>query len=159
MILPSLEKLFHRKIMLYNDLLHCLKKERESLVHIDLDNLWAVSKEKELICSSLESVRQEILSVVTDPNMVPRIFHLKQIVELIPSEHRTTFQRLNRTIINLKCEIDLLRKENMSLIDDSLHFLDEMVSILTGKMNPKSMYNEKCHLSRSTASLLLSREA
>ena len=51
-MMQSLEKLFYKKIMLYNDLLCYLRKERESLINIDLDKLWSISKEKEKICSN-----------------------------------------------------------------------------------------------------------
>jgi hypothetical protein len=46
---PVLEELLSGKILLYNDLLRCFMKERESLINIDLDKLWSISKEKEEI--------------------------------------------------------------------------------------------------------------
>lgn len=158
-MMQSLEKLFYRKIMLYNDLLHYFKKERESLMNIDLDELWRISKEKEDICSEIESTRQEILSTIADPKMDPESFHLKQILDVIPRENRVKFQELYRTLINLKSEVDVLRKENMAFIDDSLRFLDEMISIITSEGQSKTMYNDRCHLSKSGAPILLSREA
>jgi len=140
----SLVSLFHKKIILTNDLLHCLKKERESLINIDLDSLWSISKEKEEICSKIESIREEIVSAL-DPRIDQRFLTSHQILELLPEEH--------------KAEIEVIRKENMIFIDDSLQFLDEMMSILTGKTTSKILYNDKCHLSRSGANVLLSREA
>ena len=53
--IQSLENLIYEKIILYNDLLHCLKKERETLIKIDLDDLWQISKEKEDLCSRIPS--------------------------------------------------------------------------------------------------------
>jgi len=47
----SIEKLFYKKIMLYNDLLHCFEEERKSLISIDLSKLWKLSKEKDEICA------------------------------------------------------------------------------------------------------------
>ena len=158
-IIQSLEKLFYKKIMLYNDLLHYFKKERESLINIDLDKLWGISKGKEEICSKIESMRQEIMVTIADPQIDKESFDLKQILDLIPRENRAKFQELYRTLINLKREVDVLRKENMTFIDDSLQFLDEMISIITGETESKTMYNDKCHLSQSGAPILLSREA
>jgi hypothetical protein len=158
-MMQSLEKLFYRKIMLYNDLLHYFKKERESLMNIDLDELWRISKEKEDICSEIKSTRQEILSTITDPKIDKTSFRLRQMLDLIPKENRAKFQELYRTLINLKSEVDVLRKENMAFIDDSLQFLDEMISIITSERESETMYNDKCHLSKSGAPMLLSREA
>ena len=158
-MMQSLEKLFYRKIMLYNDLLHYFKKERESLMNIDLDELWRISKEKEDICSEIRSTRQEILSTITDPKIDKTSFQLRQMLDLIPKENRAKFQELYRTLINLKSEVDVLRKENMAFIDDSLQFLDEMISIITSERESETMYNDKCHLSKPGAPILLSKEA
>jgi len=157
-IIQLLEGLFYKKIMLYNDLLHCFKKERESLINIDVDNLWRISREKEQICSKIKSVRQEIISAI-NPGIDQKSFIPKQILELIPGKNRTKFQELYLTLTRLKGEIEALRKENMIFIDDSLQFLDEMISIITGETKSKIMYNDKCHLSRSDTNILLSREA
>jgi flagellar biosynthesis/type III secretory pathway chaperone len=153
----SLVSLFHKKIILSNDLLHCLKKERESLINIDLDSLWSISKEKEDICSKIESIREEIVSAL-DPRIDQRFLTSHQILELLPEEHKASFRKLFQTLHKLKGEIEVIRKENMIFIDDSLQFLDEMMSILT-KTTSKILYNDKCHLSRSGANVLLSREA
>lgn len=153
-----LEDLFHKKIILSNDLLHCLKKERESLINIDLDSLWSISKEKEDICSKIESIREEIASAL-DPKVDQGFLASHQILGLLPEEHKATFRKLFHTLLKLEGEIEVIRKENMIFIDDSLQFLDEMMSILTGKTKSKILYNDKCHWSRSGANVLLSREA
>jgi hypothetical protein len=157
-IIQLLERLFYNKIMLYNDLLHCFKKERESLLNIDVDNLWNISKEKEVICSKIKSIRQEIISAI-NLNIDQKSFIPNQILELIPGENRAKFQKLYLTLTRLKGEIEALRKENMIFIDDSLHFLDETISIITGETKSKIVYNDKCQLSRSDTNILLSREA
>ena len=153
-----LEGLFHKKIILSNDLLHCLKKESESLINIDLDSLWTISKEKEDICSKIESIREQIVSALNQ-TIDQRFLTSHQILELLPEEHKATFRKLFQTLLKLKGEIEVIRKENMIFIDDSLQFLDEMMSILTGKTKTKILYNDKCHWSRSGTNVLLSREA
>ena len=45
-----IEKLFYKKIMLYNDLLYCFEEERKSLISIDINKLWKLSKEKDELC-------------------------------------------------------------------------------------------------------------
>ena len=155
--IQSLERLFYEKIMLYNDLLHSLKRERESLIDIDLEKLWQVSRDKDEICRRLKSLRQEIISIIcteTDQDHVT----LGRIPGLIPREKRAQFEELTRTLIGLKREVEVLRKENMSYIDDSLRFLDEMLSIIAGE-SKSNIYNEKCHLRKPGANIFLCREA
>jgi len=153
-----LKDLFHKKIILSNDLLHCLNRERESLINMDLDSLWSISKEKEDICSKIESIREEIFSAL-NPGIDQRFLTSHHILELLPEEHKATFRKLFQTLVKLKGEIEVIRKENMIFIDDSLQFLDEMISILTGKTTSKMVYNDRCHWRRSGANVLLSREA
>jgi FlgN protein len=152
-----LEKLIYEKIILYNDLLHCLKRERETLIKIDLDDLWQISKEKEEICSRISTLRREIMSII-DPEMDPKDYRPSGILALIPKENRAKFHQSYVRLINLKSEIEALRKENMILIDDSLQFLDEMVSVITGDNHDRMIYKSDGHIRKSANQMLLSRE-
>ena len=152
-----LEDLFQRKIILYDDLLRCLEKERESLVTINMDALWAISKEKEELCSKIESIRQEIVSVV-DIDGQDSSLPLNRILGLVPEEKAGSFQGFFLTLVKLKNEIELSRKANMVFINDSLRFLDEMISIITGGNKSKMVYDERSHLGKSGINCFLSRE-
>ena len=152
-----IERLLFKKIILYKDLLNSLHGEKKSLMDIDLDRLWEISKEKEEICSKIMSVRQDISSIVR-PEGHQESFGLKQIVEIVPREDRLRFHELYRTILQLKGEVEVLREENMAFIDDSLQFLDEMISLLRGEANSNINYNNKCQLNKSNANVILSRE-
>jgi flagellar biosynthesis/type III secretory pathway chaperone len=153
-----LEKLFYEKIILYNDLLHCLKKERATLIKIDLDDLWQISQEKEVICARLSTLRREIISTI-DPEMDPKDYRPGLILSLIPKASKAKFQQSYVRLIDLKMEIEALRKENMILIDDSLQFLDEMVSVITGDNPIRVIYKSDGHIRKSGNQMLLSREA
>lgn len=152
-----IEKLFYKKIMLYNDLLHCFKAERESLIRIDLDKLWKISKDKEAICTNIHNARQKIISALDLREDKPS-FNLNRTMDLIPKEFKAEFQKLYLRLIKLKSEIEVLRKQNMVFIDDSLEFLDEMIAILTGNNRSEIVYNQRCHYKKSSSYSLLSRE-
>ncbi len=153
----SIEELIYNKILLYDDLLHCFMEERDSLININLDKLWRISKEKTEICSKIENIRLEIISTVSkDANR--KEFDLNSIPDLAPLERKPKFHKLFIRLIRLKTEIDALRKENMSFMDESLRFLDEMVSIITGEATARIVYNNKRYLSKPGTNILLSRE-
>ena len=152
-----IEKLFYEKIMLYNDLLHCFKTESELLIRIDLDKLWKTSKEKETICTRIAAARKEIVSAA-NPEKDQESFDLNRIMDLIPRGYKAEFQKLYLRLIKLKSEMDMLRKQNMIFIDDSLEFLDQMIAIITGNDRTQSVYNDKCHFSKSGSYVFLSRE-
>jgi len=156
-VIGLVETLLFKKIMLYNDLLHYFKEERESLINIDLDKLWKISKEKEKACSEIISTRQEIMSVVGSKEDI-KPFNLNRIMECIPVKFKTEFQNLYLRILKLKGEIEVLRIQNMTVIDDSLNFMDEIISIITGETESRIIYNDKCRFSRSGPNLFLNRE-
>ena len=103
-VMHSLERLLGKKILLYYDLLHCFKQERESLITIDLDKLWAISKEKEGICAKIKSVRKEIIAAV-NPGIEEKFFTLNRILDIIPGKERNRLQKLQLALITLKGEI------------------------------------------------------
>lgn len=156
-IVRLIDKLFYNKIMLYNDLLHCLKYERESLINIDLDKLWSISREKENVCANINATRQEIISAVV-PQEDQKSFNLNRIMDLIPRECRAEFQKIYLRLIKLKSEVEVLRKENMAIVDDSMQFLDEMIAIINVNDGSRIVYNNKCNMTESGTNILLSRE-
>jgi hypothetical protein len=58
----------------------------------------------------------------------------------------------------LKKEVELMRQENRAFIDDSLDFLDEMISILSGEGGAQMLYNDRSRLRRPESLVTLSRE-
>jgi iron-sulfur cluster repair protein YtfE (RIC family) len=152
-----IEKSFYKKIMLYNDLLNYFHEERVSLISVDLDKLWRISKEKEEICTKIESARIKILSAVNH-NKDQKSFSLKTIMEWIPLEYKEKFQKLYLRLIKLKSEIEVVRKENMTFIDDSLKFLDEMISVIANESQLNFAYNGKCSFDASSSYFFVNRE-
>lgn len=153
----SIEKLFYRKIMLYNDLLHCLEEERKSLIEINIDKLWGLSKKKDEICEEIKSIKQKVFAAANQGDDQGSI-NLNRIMEIIPVKNRDRFKKLYLRILKLKGEIEVLRKQNIIYIDDSLEFLDEMISIITGEAESKFVYNDRCHFNKSGSHFFLNRE-
>ncbi|MBW2492022.1 MAG: flagellar export chaperone FlgN [Deltaproteobacteria bacterium] len=151
------EKLFYKKIMLYNDLLYCFEAERKSLITIDLNELWGLSKKKDEICAQIKSIRRQICLAVNLEND-PDAFNLNLVMDLIPRKYTDHFKKLYLRILKLKGEIEILRKQNILYIDDSLEFLDEMISIITGETDSRYVYNDRCHFNKSGPRSFLTRE-
>ena len=152
-----LKDLLGQQIILYSDLVSCFQKERELLMNIDLDQLWAVSKEKEETCSKVKSIQEKITSsVILWLDRKP--FHLNDVMDFIPVKMRPEFHKLYITLARLKKEVETLRQENIIFINDSLQFLDGLISIITGKDNNKVIYNNQCLPRESGIAMLLSKE-
>jgi hypothetical protein len=115
------------------------------------------SLKKEEICSKVSAVRQEIISTL-DLDMDLKDYRPSRILDSIPRASRARFQQSYVRLINLKTEIEAIRKENMILINDSLQFLDEMVSVITGNDQNRMTYRDDGHIRKSAHQMLLSRE-
>jgi hypothetical protein len=79
-------------------------------------------------------------------------------MEFIPEKSKTEFQNLYLRILKIKGEIEVLRIQNMTFIDDSLNFMDEIISIITGEAESGIIYNDKCRFRKSGPNLFLNRE-
>jgi flagellar biosynthesis/type III secretory pathway chaperone len=157
LVMNMIEKLFYKKIMLYNDLLHCFEAERKALIEININRLWELSKEKDEICEQITSIRKEMMAAV-HPADDQEPFRLNRIMDAIPKKQKDKFEKLYLRILKLKGEIEILRKQNLLYIDDSLTFMDEIISILTGKTESDFVYNDRCHFKSSGPYLFLNRE-
>ncbi len=157
LVMDMIETFFHKKIMLYNDLLHCFEAERKALIDIDINKLWELSKEKDELCEKIQSVRMAMMEAV-QPLDDQKSFHLNRIMDAIPENQKDKFEKLYLRIIKLKGEIEVLRKKNILYIDDSLKFMDEMISILTGETESDFVYNDRCHFRSSGPHLFLNGE-
>ena len=155
--IQSLERLFCDKIIIYNDLLDCFYKERDFLINLNLDELWQLSREKETLCEKIASIRREIIACMK-PGLTLGPFNLNEIMAFVPGEFKPRLQKLYLRLIKIKNEIDALRKENMVFINDSLQFLDEMITAITGGFGARVQYNERCRINKSVSQVLLSRE-
>jgi hypothetical protein len=119
--------------------------------------LWRLSKEKDEICGQIKSIRREIFWAVNLEND-PDAFNLNLVMDLIPRKYTDNFKKLYLRILKLKGEIEILRKQNILYIDDSLEFLDEMISIITGETDSRYVYNDRCHFNKSGPRSFLTRE-
>lgn len=152
-----LENLLQENILLLNDLLNVLQDEREALRRVDLDRLWRVSRIKEEACTRLKTSREKIATALgLDQNTTP--LPLGQMLEQVPGPSRPQFHKLYLRILRLRDEIEILRRENLSYIDDTLRFLNEMISVFTGNTKAEVMYNSSCHLRSARPHQLLNRE-
>ena len=161
--IKTLEDLFYEKILLYQDLVECLKKERDVLVNTDMDALWEIADEKQSVVSRIEAVRNQILSALSEAAIDHRMdavsFDLARVYSLISRMHGERIKKPYLSLVNLKGEIQKRCQENRLFIEECLNFLDELIGIIadTGKQN--AVYdNGRSSRNKGQANLLLHRE-
>lgn len=161
--IETLENLFHEKILLYQDLVECLKRERDCLTKTDIDGLWEIADQKQSAVSRIESVRGKILSVLSEAAIDHRMdavsFDLACVYSLVSGMHAERIKTAYLSLVALKGEIRQRSQENKVFIKESLDFLDELIGIIAGTDKQNAVYdNGRVSRKKDQANLLLHRE-
>lgn len=103
-----------RKIVLLQDLVNCLDRERDSLLDLNVTRLWAVMEEKHSILQAIEELPDEATSV--------------------PSSQKGEMDRL-------KAEIRNRVMENRDFAQSSLALFDELITRIVGAAREEQTYS------------------
>ena len=134
------------RIALLNDLLECLKREREILTDLDVQDLWTVVEEKQGILQALEAL----------PSRGPGMRSHGESGEAEPNVVEDPAS--TRTIDRLKGEIRERARENAEFIQDSLQFVDELVGLIAGVPMDNGVYGPNGGEHRAQRCRLFGRE-
>jgi len=161
--IKMLENFFYDKILLYQELVEYLKKERDYLTKTDMDVLWEISAKKQDIVFRIETIREKILAALSELSvehgMDVSSFSLAKVVSLIPSAQRVGLRKIYLTLVGLKTETRQLSRENKVFVEQSLDFLDELITVIAGSSGKKCLYDGGGSLnSKGHSNLLLYRE-
>ncbi|MBW2610115.1 MAG: flagellar export chaperone FlgN [Deltaproteobacteria bacterium] len=126
----EIEEIYHRKVSLFRELLDCVVLERDNLINLDIKNLWDVMEEKQKILESIENARDQIKDITGEGSPYHNI----------PIEDRTVIKELSRTLADLNEEIKIRVRENVSFIEDTLSFFNEIISSFTMAGRPGDSY-------------------
>ncbi len=118
------------KIALLEGLVHCLDREHDILADLDLHELWAVVEEKNNLLGAIQSLPSE------DSEEAPPEARVPAERDWGPAGITNPAQRITR----LKEEIRERARENAAFIQDSLDFVDELVTLLVGPSGDTGTY-------------------
>ncbi len=141
-----IERQVNKKKQLYQKLKGCFEKEREALIHVEIDSLWRISSEKDALCMEVSQVKMELADVAA--SFCPPPFDLNQFYAVLPETGREAFSKSVREISLLKKEIDMMRQHNMAFMNESLQFMDRVMDLLSGGgiNDSPAVYNRQCSL-------------
>jgi len=128
----GIEILCLERIHLFQRLLDCVTTEKDSLVELNVKKLWSLMEEKQKIIESLEQSRNRIGELIDLDNPYPHI----------PDGDRRMFMSFFRKIEQLKGEIKQRIQENVSIIQESLNFFHDLVSVFANSARKENTYEE-----------------
>ncbi|MCF8067760.1 MAG: flagellar protein FlgN [Desulfobacterales bacterium] len=158
-----IEKSFHRKILLYQDLLEVLKQERKNIMASDVDSLWQLSNSKQEIAAKIEEIRKEILNALSetavDHDMDITSFRSSRVLSLLPGDAADRLRGVHVSLNIIKDEVQTMAGENRNFIEEYLKILDDLIGVIAnaGQNQPTSDYGWQGP-EKSKANLLLHKE-
>jgi len=121
----EVEDSYEKQAAMLEQLRDCLEMERESLIQVDVDELWELMEKKNSLVVEIEKLGNAIKCL------------LNQCFECSPEDPRTNalkewpwFRDLSKQTALMKEDIQTRLRENLSFIRDTLGFFDELVGII-----------------------------
>lgn len=133
--ITGLIALLHEEVDIFETLLAILKKENQALIHINVETLHRLAKEKETLslkgrmCEEtrqhlLEKLKGELRFQDTSP------LNFSTLVTRIPGHLKPALLQARNRLLKVAEEIVLLNCQNGALIQDSLHLIESSLSLI-----------------------------
>ena len=137
-----------QQVQLLQELVHCLDRERQVLIDLDIPALWGVVDEKHGILQAIEALptegsREAASAEKGSENLAPDV----------PTKASSA-----RKIDRLKEEIRERALENAAFIQDSLLFVDKLIGLFAGDPAEVETYRPHGEESRARRAPIYRRE-
>ena len=143
----NMEAHYRQQIMLCEQLLDCMVRERETLIDLDVDRLWSITEEKQHILRSIEGMQSQIeRDQATDSK------------EVLSPVRRQVTGKLALRLEQLKQDIRKRVTENVRFVGETLGFFDELVSLLATGAQGADSYPATGRARKGALPLIYSKE-
>lgn len=149
---PEIEKKLNEKLFLYRELNDLLKEERDSIVKIDVDSLWKTAQEKRRISDQIQTIREDILSLMERQMGVENLdinsFSLSMLIRTlpIPSDQKMRFRQIKLAIDAEKDELKQAAQDNKKYVQEYLMVIDDIMSVVVDN-SKEAQYSHAGNLS------------
>ena len=146
--IQTIEGIYSRKVSLFKELINCLDLERDNLINPNIKNLWSLMEEKQRILISIEDEGKQI----------KKIMEKNYPDQDIPERGGRPITELSQKIADLKEEIKVRVKENVTFIRESLDFFDEIISIFAKGGRVENSYRPTRKGQKTLSALIYHKE-
>lgn len=149
----EVEGSFEKQAAMLEQLRDCLEMERESLIQVDVDELWELMETKNSLVVGIEKLGNEIKCLLNQcfecSTETPRARALKEW---------PWFRDFSKRTALLKEDIQTRLRENLSFIRDTLGFFNELVGIIVQGGAQERGYEHLGKLPEATGPRIYHRE-
>lgn len=143
-----LKGLYMKRISLYENLLGCIKRESDNLLSQNIKGIWSSLDEK-----------KEILEAIEENNKnLPANTGLNPVLTDVPLKDRDSIIQLTRKLKDLKQEIGVRIKENVSFINETLGFINDIFSSLSNLDKKADTYGRNLKKRNGSSNLIYHNE-
>jgi len=146
--IQTIEGIYRRKVSLFKELINCLDLERDSLINLNIENLWSLMEEKQRILISIED----------EGTQIKKIIEKNYPDQDIPERGGRLITELSQKMADLKEEIKIRVKENVTFIQESLDFFDEIISIFANGGRVEHSYRPTRNGQKALSALIYHKE-
>jgi len=138
--LENLLILLREYILLLEELLSCLEKEKMFIIDPSLDELYEVNKQKQNILLKIKLAKESVKNILNEfePNI-----SLKRLIEKIPRSHlREEISHVYREIVSLSELIEFTNRQNKEFIQDSLNCISDCIYMFINSSSELHSYRK-----------------
>ncbi len=131
----GLVALLHEEADIFETLLEILRKENQALIHINVETLHRLAKEKETLSLKgrmCEETRQHLLEKMRAELHVQgdTDLNFSLLVERIPEHLRPALIQARNRLLKVAEEIVLMNCQNGALVQDSLRLIESSLNLI-----------------------------
>ena len=143
-----LKGLYMKRVSLYEDLLMCIKRESDNLINQNIKGIW----------SSLDEKKEILVAIEENNTCFPENSRSNPIPEGIPRQERDAILQFKRKLSDLKQEISVRVKENVSFINETLGFINDIFTSLSNGDNKPDTYARNLKKRNGSSNLIYHNE-
>ena len=144
----KLKSMYMKRISLYEDLLGCIKRESDNLISQNINGIWSSLDEKKEILEAIEE-NTRCFPENSGPNPVPMD---------VPRQDRDAIMLLKRKLLDLKQEISIRVKENISFINETVGFINDIFSAFSSRDKRSDTYGRNLKKRNISSNLIYHNE-
>lgn len=143
---PDFEIMLKKKLGFYRRLNVLLNKERQSILHIDVDSLWKTAEKKRKTVENIQELKEKILAHLGRRfnlnGMDINTFSLSYLIRIIPvkSQIKSRLRELKLSIEKEKDQLARAAKENQRFVKEYLGVIDDIMSVVVDNSG-QAQYN------------------
>lgn len=144
----KIKGLYMKRISLYEDLLGCIRRESDNLVNQNIKGIWSSLDEKKEILEAIEE----------NTRCFPENSGADPAPADVPRQDRDAIMQLKRKLTDLKQEIGVRVKENVSFINETLGFINDIFSSLSSINKKPDTYDRNLNKRNGSSNLIYRNE-